>query len=238
MGCPHGFITCLPWRGPRPKDLSLPDSAVNGVPNTGDSGDWEGNQAKLSQVGEKRLNPGCLEPTRAGGWRCLLEGRGRRGEAWVSSLLTQDKWGDPLALPFPRQSLPAMETCRAKSARPRCSHVASRWSHKKQLPLLFPLFLFFLSLHFLPFSFSLPLYFPFLFLSSFPLTYLLLLFDPVLPTSNPPHPNLCRSPHSVLSNRMARNPGTSPACSWQGHPASGCLLPCPGVPILEKKWVV
>lgn len=45
----------------------------------GDSGNCEGDQVKLSQVGEKGLNPGFLEPTRAGGWRCLLEGHGRRG---------------------------------------------------------------------------------------------------------------------------------------------------------------
>lgn len=53
---------------PPPKDLSLPDSAVKDVPSTGDSGDCEGNQAKLSQVREKRLNSGFLEPIPGGTW--------------------------------------------------------------------------------------------------------------------------------------------------------------------------
>lgn len=106
----------------------------------------------------------------------------------------------PLSSPVPARDGDLL--CQ-ESARPRCSHVASRWSHKKQLPLLFPLFLFFLSLHFLPFSFSLPSS-----LFPFPLSYFLL--SPSLICSRsltrfypplirpPPSPCASAGPHTLF----------------------------------------
>lgn len=103
-------------------------------------------------------------------WRDM----GDEGEAWVSSRLTQDKWGDPLALPFPRQSLPPMETCSAKrQPTPPFSRGLEVEPQEAASPAPPPLLSFFPFSSFPPLSFFtsfLSISLPSFLLSSFPLS--------------------------------------------------------------------
>lgn len=157
----------------------------------------------------------------------------------MSSLLTQDKWGDPLALAFPRQTLPAMETCSATSQPgPAVPMWPRAGATRSSFPCFFPPFFFFLFIS-SPFLFHfLPLYFPLLFLLSPSLIRSRSLTQFYPPLIRPSHLVPLQVPTLCSEQQEGQKLRDKPRMFLAGSPSFRLLPPLPGILILDKKWVV